>query len=284
MTASATEVALDADWLSICRRAEAAARRAVESYALSERSHAMGRGEGGDVALVIDRAAEDAIIDVLEATELPLTVISEERGTVRLQGGGRVHVIVDPVDGSRNAKRGLPLWCVSIAVAAGPLLGDVRWAYVRDGDRGEEWWARAGEGAWSRDAPLPELDRDRPLELVGLEFIHPRLVADAADAIAASGIVRLRALGSIALSLCYVACGRLDGLIALAGCRSVDIAAGQLILREAGGRLTFPDGDEDPDRAPLSLDWRSRALAAAGPAGLEQLNAIARATPPAVKN
>jgi myo-inositol-1(or 4)-monophosphatase len=275
MTASATEAALEADWLEISRRAEAAARRALQRYPLAARSRSTGRGEGGDVSLVIDRAAEDAILAELEATGLPLTVVSEERGHLELAGGGPVHVIVDPIDGSRNAKRGLPAWCVSIAVAAGPLLGDVRWAYIRDGERGEEWWARAGEGAFHDGVLLPDLDPDAPLELVGLEFIHPQLVADAAVGLAASGIARLRALGSIALTLCYVACGRLDGLVALAGCRSVDIAAAQLILREAGGVLAFPDADEDPDHASLSLDWRSRVFAAAGPTGLERLLTIA---------
>lgn len=271
MTASATEAALDADWLGICRRAEAAARRALEQYPLAARSRSTGRGEGGDISLVIDRAAEDAIIAELERTALPLTVISEERGHLQLAGGGPVHVIVDPIDGSRNAKRGLPCWCVSIAVASGPLLGDVRWAYVHDCTRGEEWWARAGDGAFHDGTRMAELDPDAALELVGLEFIHPQLVADAAAGLAACGIERLRALGSIALTLCYVACGRLDGLVALAGCRSVDIAAGQLILREAGGMLAFPDAEEDVDQASLGLDWRSRLFAAAGPVGLRAL-------------
>jgi myo-inositol-1(or 4)-monophosphatase len=275
MTASATEAALEADWLEICRRAEAAARRALESYPLGARSHSTGRGEGGDISLVIDRAAEDAILAELELTGLPLTVVSEERGRVEMAGGGPVHVIVDPIDGSRNAKRGLPAWCVSIAVGDGPTLGNISWAYVRDGDRGEEWWARVGEGAFHDGARMPELDPAAPLEMVGLEFIRPRLVAEAAEALAASGIDRLRALGSIALTLCYVACGRLDGMVALGGCRSVDIAAGQLILREVGGLLAFPDGDEDVDQASLSLDWRSRVFAAGGPAGLERLSAIA---------
>ncbi|MGI8411726.1 MAG: inositol monophosphatase family protein [Solirubrobacteraceae bacterium] len=275
MTASATEAALDADWLSICRRAEGAAARALERYAPGDRARAAGRGKGGDISLVIDKAAEDAIIAELERTALPLTVVSEERGHVELAGGGPVHVIVDPIDGSRNAKRGLPAWCVSIAVAAGPLLGDVRWAYVRDGEHGEEWWARAGEGAFHDGQRLAELDPEAELEMVGLEFIHPRLVAAAAPAIAATGIARLRGIGSIALTLCYVACGRLDGLLALAGCRSVDIAAAQLILREAGGVLAFVDVEEDVDQASLSLDWRSRVFAAAGPAGLERLCTIA---------
>ncbi|MGI8904304.1 MAG: inositol monophosphatase family protein [Solirubrobacteraceae bacterium] len=271
MTAFATEAALQADWLGICRRAEAAARRALEQFPPAARSHSTGRGEGGDVSLVIDRAAEEAILAELESTALPLTVVSEEIGHIELAGGGPVHVIVDPIDGSRNAKRGLPSWCVSIAVASGPLLGEVRWAYVRDCARGEEWWARAGEGAFHDGSPVAELDPDAALELVGLEFIHPGLVADAAAGLAACGIERLRALGSIALTLCYVACGRLDGLVALAGCRSVDIAAGQLILREAGGMLAFPDAEEDVDQASLGLDWRSRVFAAAGPAGLRAL-------------
>lgn len=275
MTASATEAALEADWLDICRRAEAAARRALEKYPLAARSRSTGRGEGGDISLVIDRAAEHAILAELELTGLPLTVVTEERGRVEMAGGGPVHVIVDPIDGSRNAKRGLPAWCVSIAVGDGPVLGNISWAYVRDGDRGEEWWARAGEGAFHDGVPMLELDPAAPLEMVGLEFIHPQLVADAGAALAASGIDRLRALGSIALTLCYVACGRLDGLVALGGCRSVDIAAGQLILREVGGLLAFPDGDEDVDQASLSLDWRSRVFAAAGPGGLERLCSIA---------
>jgi myo-inositol-1(or 4)-monophosphatase len=82
MTASATEAALEADWLDICRRAEAAARRALQSYPISARSRPTGRGEGGDISLVIDRAAEDAILAELELTGLPLTVVSEERGRV----------------------------------------------------------------------------------------------------------------------------------------------------------------------------------------------------------
>jgi myo-inositol-1(or 4)-monophosphatase len=275
MRIRATDPALDADWLLICRRAEAAARRALERFPLAaDRARSTGRGEGGDVSLVIDRAAEDAILAELEGTGLALTVVSEERGHVALAGGGPVHVVVDPIDGSRNAKRGLPAWAVSIAVAAGPRLGDVRWAYVRDGVVGEEWWARAGEGAFLDGTRLPALHPAAPLEMVGLEFIHPELVAEAAAGLVASGIARLRALGSIALTLCYVACGRLDGMVTLAGCRSVDIAAGQLILREAGGVLAFPDEVEDLDQASLALDWRSRVLAAAGPAGLQRLCAM----------
>src|SRR5436853_7926298 len=113
------------DWLTVCRRAVDGVRAEMRRFPNPEdRAVPTGRGEGGDVALVIDRAAEDAIFEELERTALPLTVISEERGHVELSGGGPVHVIVDPIDGSRNAKRGLPAWCVSIAVASGASLGD----------------------------------------------------------------------------------------------------------------------------------------------------------------
>jgi myo-inositol-1(or 4)-monophosphatase len=267
-----SDAALDVDWLAACRRAEAAARAALEGFpATADRARTTGRGEGGDVALVIDRAAEDAILAELEALGVGLTAVSEERGEIPIGGGGPVHVIVDPIDGSRNAKRGIPTWSVSIAVATGDRLGDVRFAYVRDCVRGEEWWARAGEGAFHDDARIPPLDPEAGLEMVGLEFIHPGLVAEAAAGLAATGAERLRALGSIALTLCYVACGRLDGMVTLAGCRSVDIAAGQLIVREAGGVLAYPDDGPDPLRASLGLDWRSRVFAAAGPSALERL-------------
>lgn len=275
MTASATEAALGADWLDICRRAEAAARRALNEYPPPDRWQPTGRGAGGDIALAIDRAAEDAILRELDETGLPLTVITEERGQLELAGGGPVHVVVDPIDGSRNAKRGLPPWAVSIAVADGPTLGNIRWAFVRDGQRGDEWWARAGEGAFHNGVRLRRLSPNARLEMVGLEFIHPNLVADAAAGLVAAGIQRLRAIGSIALTLCYVASGQLDGMVALGGCRSVDIAAGQLILREVGGLLAFLDSAEEIDQASLSLDWRSRVLAAAGPSSLEHLSAIA---------
>ncbi len=272
MTSSATEAALGADWLSICRRAEEGAAGALRAFSgREERSRASGMGEGGDVALAIDRAAEDAILAELEGTGLPLTVICEESGHLELAGGGPVHVVVDPIDGSRNAKRGIPAWCVSIAVAAGPLVGDVRCAYVRDGASGEEWWARSGEGAFLDGERLAELDPDGPLELVGLEFIHPHLVAEAASGLQGAGVARLRAVGSIALTLCWVGGGRLDGMVSLAGCRSVDIAAGQLILREVGGVLAFVDEQAPLESAPLELAWRSRVFAAAGEAGLAQL-------------
>src|SRR5437764_12795294 len=94
------------DWLAICRRAAVSARSAVDGLPTRpERSERLGRGEGGDTTLAIDRAAEDAVIAELEAAGAALTLVTEERGELTLNGGGDLHVVLDPIDGSLNAKR-----------------------------------------------------------------------------------------------------------------------------------------------------------------------------------
>ena len=262
---------LDADWLAVCRSAGDAVAAALARYpSRAERERPTGRGEGGDMALVIDRAAEDAVFAELRSLGQPMTVVSEERGHVALAGGGPVHVVVDPVDGSLNAKRGLPFYCLSIAVAVGDTMGDVNFGYVLDLGTGEEWWATEGGGAQRDGRPLPPLEPG-PLEILAIESAHPHLVAAAAADLEATGAARLRALGSIALSLCSVAAGRADAMVSLRAARSVDAAAGQLVVREAGGSVAFPDVGADPLAVPLALDMRSRVAAAHAPTRLDDL-------------
>lgn len=263
--------ASQADWLGLCRRAAASVRAALARYPRTvDRARGTGRGEGGDVALVIDRAAEDAIFAELERFGAPLTAVSEERGRVEIAGGGPVHLVIDPIDGSLNAKRGLPFYGVSIAVARGGTMAEVELGYVQDLGREEEWWAVSGQGAFLGGDRLPRLDPDGRLEMIGVDSARPELVARHAEALAALGADRLRSLGSIALTLCQVAAGRLDAMASLAPCRSVDAAAGQLLVREAGGAAAFPDAGELEDVS-LGLDMRSRVVGASGPATLESL-------------
>jgi myo-inositol-1(or 4)-monophosphatase len=84
----------------------------------------------------------------------------------------------------------------------------------------------------------------------------------------------MRVVGSIAIAAAYVAAGRFDGMLSLRPCRSVDAAAAQLIVREAGGRVAF--GDLDLDRADLGLAARYRIAAAAGDEGLATVRAAER--------
>jgi myo-inositol-1(or 4)-monophosphatase len=227
-----------------------------------DRAEKTGRGEGGDMALIIDRAAEDAVFAELEALGEPLTAISEERGRVAIHGGGPTQVVIDPIDGSLNAKRGIPIYCLSIAVADGLTMGDVRYGYVYDFGSGEEWWAERGRGAYlngDRLPPLPEVSR---VELLAIEAGDPRRIARVADALAATTAHRLRVIGAMALALCWVGGGRFDALLSLRSVRSVDAAAGQLIAREAGATVLFPDMEDGDLAAPLDLDMRSLLVAA----------------------
>jgi myo-inositol-1(or 4)-monophosphatase len=263
------------DWLGFCRRAAGAARDAVQAYAnTAERGVETGRGEGGDTAYVIDRAAEDAIFAEIEGLGVPVTAVSEERGEVEIAGGSETRIVIDPVDGSLNAKRGLPFACVSIAIASGPRMGDVEVGWVAEldprisvGDEprpGRDWWAVRGEGAFRDGEPLPPL-RPGPLEVLGLETARPDLVAAAAPAIQAVEARRIRALGSVAMTLCLVAAGQLDAMLSLRPIRSVDAAAAQLLVKEVGGAVAFPADDK------LSLEMRSPVLAARDEALLEHL-------------
>jgi myo-inositol-1(or 4)-monophosphatase len=266
---------LSADWLGLCRRAAESARGTLTKFsAPDERARETWRGEGGDMALAIDRAVEDAVLAEIERFGVGARVVSEERGELEVCGGGPVVVVVDPIDGSLNAKREMPHYALSIAVAGGNAMGDVDLGYVATLDRSaEEFWARRGEGAWHGDERL-DLARSRgELEVLGVESARPELVAAAGERLAATGARRLRMIGSIALSLCYVGSMRFDAMLSLRPCRSVDAAAAQLVVREAGGFVSFPDAGDLA--APLDLDMRSRVYAAPTAELLEAAAAVA---------
>jgi myo-inositol-1(or 4)-monophosphatase len=202
------------------------------------------------------------------------TVLSEEAGIVDF-GGSDLLVVVDPIDGSLNAKRGLPHHCVSIAVAEGPTMADVVFGFVQDFGPDEEWVATRGGGAQLNGVPLDPTVGERrwaadgKLEIVGFESADPRWVLQSAE-----GLVevahRLRAIGTIAAALCQVAGARFDGMLTLKGCRAVDAAAAQLIVREAGGHVAFTAFDY-PLAAPLDLLPHSPVVAARSEAGLAEL-------------
>jgi myo-inositol-1(or 4)-monophosphatase len=282
MAASLT--ALDADWLGACRRAVDGLKGVLVDHPTSrERVVETGeRGEGGDLTLVIDRAAEDAIfseLDALHRAGARFCAVSEERGIVDF-GDERVKVVIDPIDGSLNAKRGLPTHAFSLAVATGPTMADVEFGYVYDLGPREEWWARRGEGAQvgdrRLDAPPPERrDDEGRLELVAIESADPRWIAEALDGLQRH-VHRIRAIGTMAVSVAQVAASRVDGMVSLWRCRAVDVAAAQLIVRESGGYVSFV-GYDDPLGAPLDLEPHAPVVAARTPRGLEELASIHRA-------
>jgi myo-inositol-1(or 4)-monophosphatase len=270
-----------ADWLTVCRRATGAMRTMLAGRTTTaERAVETGTtGKGGDHTLEIDEAAETIVFTELQRLYDEghrFNAISEERGAANF-GGGDLLVVIDPIDGSLNAKRGLAHHALSLAVAAGQTMADVEFGYVYDFGTEEEWWAQRGSGAFLNDELLDTSLGERrgptgKLEVLGIESADPRWLKDAIDPLVEAAY-RLRALGAVAPSLCQVAAARFDGLVSLRSCRAVDAAAAQLIVREAGGLISFPKF-QDRLGAPLDLVPHSPIVAARTPATLTELELV----------
>lgn len=252
-----------------------AAQRAIFAAAATsaERTVYAGVGEGGDRTLVVDRLCEDVVFAELErlaAAGASFLAVSEERGEVAFGVGGEARVVIDPIDGSLNARRTIPAHSLSVAVASGTSMADVEFGFVHDFGAGEEFWARRGEGAKLGEAAIRVAAETERLELVGLESAEPRW-SQAALAALDGKAYRLRVVGSIAITAAYVGAGRLDAMLSLRDSRSVDAAAAQLIVRESGGAVAF--GDLGLAEASLGIDARYPIAAARGEAALATVRA-----------
>jgi len=253
------------DWLSLCRDCVADIDLVLaELPTRTEREPVLRSGEGGDDTTAIDAAAEDAVVTRLAALESDFLLVSEELGERVFGAGGPIRVVVDPIDGSVNAKRGIPYFSLSIAVAEGPAMGDVVFGYVYDFGAREEWTASRGAGAMLDGATLSTPGPKDPIEILSFEATTTAFVADKAQALL--GIAeRLRVMGSLALSLCHLAGGRVDAVCSLKPARAIDIAAAQLLVRERGFAIELFEAPPFV-AAPLDLRGRSRIVAAATPA------------------
>ncbi len=271
-------------WLACAAHMAAAGKAAARPlYGTAAGRASLGKGAGGDHTLEIDRACEEAIRTVLTA-EAPGAhrLVTEEAG---LAGPADAPwcVVVDPVDGSLNAKHGLQPFGASIAVAQGGTLADVAVGYIEDYVRPQAFAAVKGKGlvlAGGATALDPQRFESDLVELVLLEAGRPdrhHFQYHDLSAIAACGRsadLRVRQIGSIALSLCYLATGVADVLVAAVRARSVDLAAGFLILAEAGGGVAALT-DTDVWAQPLDLEKRSPFVA--WRAGLDGDEIVARA-------
>jgi myo-inositol-1(or 4)-monophosphatase len=257
-------------WLETCRLCVEDIRAVLERLPTRvEREPVLQLGQGGDETTAIDQAAEDAAVERLAALDEDFVLVSEELGERTFGAGGAWRVVVDPIDGSVNAKRGIPFFSFSLAVADGPTMGDVVFGYVYDFGSGEEWTAQRGAGAFLDGVRLGALGPKDTIEILSFEGTTTPAIADRIGAVLdLAG--RVRVMGSLALSLCHLAAGRVDGVVSLKAARSVDIAAAQLLVRECGLAIEL---FEDPpfDAALLDLGVRSRLAAAATPRLVGQL-------------
>jgi myo-inositol-1(or 4)-monophosphatase len=262
------------DWLELCRGCVADIEQVlVRLPTRLEREPVLRAGEGGDDTTAID-AAEDAVVARLEQASVDGLLVSEELGERMLGAGGPLRVVVDPIDGSVNAKRGVPFFALSIAVAEGATMDDVTFGFVHDFGTGEEWVARRGGGVQLNGVPLPGVRPKDTIELLDFEGTTTAIIAQATPHLV--GVAdRLRVMGSLALSLCHLAAGRVDAVCSLKPARSIDIAAAQLAVRECGLAI---DLFEAPPfgAAPLDLGQRSRLVAAGTDALCAELAAALR--------
>jgi myo-inositol-1(or 4)-monophosphatase len=252
------------NWLSFGRQvAEDVGSALRDLPSRLEREPSVGEGEGGDETTAIDAAAERAVVARLEALHeggARFTLVSEELGE-RSFGAESPRLVLDPIDGSMNAKRGIPFFSVSLAVADGPTMADVFFGYVFDFGSGEEWVARRGEGAFLDGSPLAGPGPKEEIEILSFEATRTDLVAEQVAEMVGFAY-RTRIMGSLALSLCHLAAGRVDAVCSLKAARSVDIAAAQLLVRERGVAIDLPDRPPFA-AAPLDLSPHSRVVAAA---------------------
>jgi myo-inositol-1(or 4)-monophosphatase len=203
-----------------------------ERYRSSFRVHNKG---AVDLVTEVDLACEEAIRSVLARRAPGTAVLGEEEG---LRGGGANRWIVDPLDGTTNYAHGYPVFCVSVAWEEG---GAVRLGVVYDPLRDELFTAEQGKGSSCNGAPAQvsaASSLERSLLATGFPYdrgTHPRNYDEFRALTQATRGVRRG--GSAALDLAYVACGRLDGFWE-PGLKPWDLAAGCLLVTEAGGTVT----------------------------------------------
>jgi len=200
----------------------------------------VGIGASGDTTYQIDKMAEDLILSGLDESGEALTIISEEAGIRDIKGGGK-KVLIDPIDGSRNAVSGIPFFCTSIAVVDGNTVGDIELAYVLNLVNGDEFWAERGGGAFLNDERI-NTQKDDVFYLVAYEAQSPsKDIARSLPLLSASR--KTRCFGSTALDLSYLSCGAISIFANPSPSRSFDFAGGWLLVKEAGGIFTDINGN-----------------------------------------
>lgn len=241
--------------------AESVRSSVLRIYGSEDASRALSKGASGDVTKVIDKVAEDAVLEVLRGEGFKGSVVSEEGGVIEL-GGEPLCIVLDPVDGTTNATRQVPFFCSSIALSTGRRLKDVVAGVVVEFPSGRVFKAEKGYGAYLEDRRLHVVKRDFREAVVGVNLNikrKPEVLDALLPVIKASPHVRL--FGSVALELCYIAMGGLDAFIDARGLlRVVDVAAAKVILEEAGGLMLSLQGE--PLDAELTPTTRVSFLAA----------------------
>lgn len=219
----------------------------------------LGRGASGDTTYPVDKLAEDIIIEAFEKEGIKINIISEERGSKLIQGN-YPSLIIDPIDGSKNAVSGIPFFSTSIAIADGGTLKDLKLGYIINLVNGDEFWAKKDEGAFLNGKRIKTKDNTMPV-IIAFEASNPY------DAIRHILPVfkmanRVRCFGSTALDLAYLSSGSLSVLIIPTPSRIFDFSAGLLIAKQSGAIVTDIEGNSI-ENLKIAFDTKTALLVSA---------------------
>ncbi len=213
----------------------------------------IGLGADGTFTKAIDKIAEDIAVKTLKKAPINVNLLSEEAGFI--DNDAEYTFILDPVDGTRNAFRGIPFFSVSLAVGR-HVLSDVEYGIVKNVATGDLFIAEAGMGAFFNKNHVLVPDVSAQDSLFSISF--GKRCEDTTISMIKNSVVR--SLGAASLEMCLVGTGALDAyIVGREYMRITDIAASTLFLREAGGIVTDLNGDSLD--MTLSLDERASVIA-----------------------
>jgi len=221
-----------------------------------------GRGAGGDISRNIDIVAEKTVLDYLKKINFECVVLGEECGRVELSENPKGFLIMDAIDGSANAVRGVPFFCCSLAFATEDQLSSITDAVVTNLSTGDMYWASKGKGAFLNEVPIHVQQKTPVYRIVGVNTsgISEELLLKLQPIFDSKN--HTRHFGANALEMALFASGLMDVFIDLRDkIRIQDIAAGYLLIKEAGGLVL--DADLKPLDSDLGYKTRLSFIAAA---------------------
>jgi myo-inositol-1(or 4)-monophosphatase len=205
-----------------------------------------GRGAGGDLSSKLDLVAENAVLGIFERFEFKPTIIGEECGTIEGKDDG--YLVMDALDGTTNATRGIPFSCCSLAYATHRKLSSVSDAVIVDLNSGDIYESSINRGSFMNGSRIRVHDSSSKLERVNDFIIGVNISGISVEKMEKvfqiiSRCLHIRQFGANALELCFFSRALVDMYIDIRNkIRVTDMAAGYLIAKEAGGELFTPDG------------------------------------------
>ena len=221
-----------------------------------------GIGAGGDISRNIDIVAEKTVLDYLKEISFECVVLGEECGRVELSSSPKGFVIMDAIDGSANAVRGIPFFCCSLAFATENKISSITDGVVTDLSSGDVYSASKGKGSFFNDKKIHVHENEPIYRIVGINLsgATPKQVEKLQPLFKSHN--HTRHFGANALEMAFFARGLIDIFIDFRGkIRVQDMAAGYLLIKEAGGLIL--DEKLEPLDADLSYQTRLSFIAAA---------------------